>query len=59
MLTGGAVPCAGTLEGLLHSPAAVSLGGSIVDAIFLVAIVALFAVTYWIVRALSRLGGLE
>jgi hypothetical protein len=30
-----------------------------VDAIFVVAVVALYAVTHWIVRALSRLGGVE
>jgi hypothetical protein len=58
-LTGGAVPCTGTLEGLPLSPAPVSRGETIVDAIFIIAVVALFAVTYWIVRALSRLGGVE
>jgi hypothetical protein len=30
-----------------------------VDAVFIIAVVALFAMTYWIVRALSRLGGVE
>jgi hypothetical protein len=30
-----------------------------VDAIFIIGIVALYAVTHWIVRALSRLGGVE
>jgi hypothetical protein len=30
-----------------------------VDAIFIVTVVALYAVTHWIVRALSRLGGVE
>jgi hypothetical protein len=30
-----------------------------VDAIFIVAVIALYAVTHWIVRALSRLGGVE
>jgi hypothetical protein len=34
-------------------------GETIVDAIFIFAVVALYAVTYWIVRALSRLGGVE
>jgi hypothetical protein len=29
------------------------------DAIFIVAVVALYAVTHWIVRALARLGGVE
>jgi hypothetical protein len=30
-----------------------------VDAIFIIGVVALYAVTHWIVRALSRLGGIE
>ncbi len=30
-----------------------------VDAIFIVGVIALYAVTHWIVRALSRLGGVE
>jgi hypothetical protein len=30
-----------------------------VDAIFIIAVVALYALTYWIVRALSRLGDVE
>jgi hypothetical protein len=30
-----------------------------VDVIFIIAVVALYAVTHWIVRALSGLGGLE
>jgi hypothetical protein len=30
-----------------------------VDAIFIIAVIALYAVTHWIVRALSRLGGVE
>jgi hypothetical protein len=29
------------------------------DAIFIITVVALYALTYWIVRALSRLGGVE
>ncbi len=29
------------------------------DAIFILVLIALYAVTHWIVRALSRLGGLE
>jgi hypothetical protein len=29
------------------------------DAIFIIVVVALYAVTHWIVRALSRLGGVE
>jgi hypothetical protein len=29
------------------------------DAIFIIALIALYAVTHWIVRALSRLGGVE
>jgi hypothetical protein len=29
------------------------------DAIFIITVVALCAVTHWIVRALSRLGGVE
>jgi hypothetical protein len=29
------------------------------DAIFIITVVALYAVTHWIVRALSRLGGVE
>jgi hypothetical protein len=59
MLTGGAVPSTTTLEGLPHSPAPVSRGETIVDAIFIIAVVGLYAVTHWIVRALSRLGGME
>lgn len=31
----------------------------IVDAVFIIAVIALYAVTNWIVRALSRLGGAE
>jgi hypothetical protein len=34
-------------------------GGPTVDVIFIITVVALYAVTHWIVRALSRLGGLE
>jgi hypothetical protein len=30
-----------------------------VDVIFIITVVALYAVTHWVVRALSRLGGLE
>jgi hypothetical protein len=30
-----------------------------VDVIFIIALVALYALTHWIVRALSRLGGIE
>jgi hypothetical protein len=30
-----------------------------VDVIFIITVVALYAVTHWIVRAFSRLGGLE
>ena len=30
-----------------------------VDAIFIIGVIALYAVTHWIVRALSRLGGVE
>jgi hypothetical protein len=30
-----------------------------VDAIFIITVVALYAVTHWIARAFSRLGGLE
>jgi len=30
-----------------------------VDAVFIVVVVALYVLTHWIVRALSRLGGLE
>jgi hypothetical protein len=30
-----------------------------VDFIFIIAVVALYAVTHWVVRALSLLGGLE
>jgi hypothetical protein len=30
-----------------------------VDVIFIVAVVALYALTHWLVRALSRLGGIE
>ena len=57
MLTGGAVPFTGTLEEL-------SANGCLkeerpVDAIFIVAVVALYAVTHWIVQALSRLRGVE
>lgn len=29
------------------------------DAIFVVTVIVLYAVTHWIVRALSRLGGVE
>jgi hypothetical protein len=29
------------------------------DAIFIITVVALYALTYWIVRAFSRLGGVE
>jgi len=29
------------------------------DAIFIIVVVALYAVTHWIVRALSHLGGVE
>ena len=29
------------------------------DAIIIIALIALYAVTHWIVRALSRLGGVE
>lgn len=29
------------------------------DAIFIIAVIALYAVTHWIVHALARLGGLE
>lgn len=29
------------------------------DALFVVSVIALFAVTYWIVRSLARLGGIE
>jgi hypothetical protein len=40
-----------------NSSAQVLRGETIVDAIFIIAIVALYAVTDCIVRALSRLGG--
>ena len=30
-----------------------------VDAVFIVAVIALCVVTYWFVRALARLGGIE
>ena len=30
-----------------------------VDAIFIIAVIVLYALTHWIVRALSRLGGIE
>jgi len=30
-----------------------------VDVIFIITVVALYAVTHWVVRALYRLGGLE
>jgi hypothetical protein len=30
-----------------------------VDIVFIIAVIALYAVTHWIVRALSRLGGVE
>jgi len=30
-----------------------------VDALFIIVVIALYAVTHWIVRALSRLGGVE
>jgi hypothetical protein len=29
------------------------------DAIFVIGVIALYALTHWIVRALSRLGGVE
>jgi hypothetical protein len=29
------------------------------DAIFIIGVIALYALTHWIVRALSRLGGVE
>jgi len=29
------------------------------DAIFIIVVIALYAVTHWIIRALSRLGGVE
>jgi hypothetical protein len=30
-----------------------------VDVIFIITIIALYALTHWVVRALSRLGGIE
>lgn len=30
-----------------------------VDAIFIIGVIALYAVTHWVVRAISRLGGVE